>query len=364
MVSVLRRTPRWVSSCSTEFHFRELWRSYSSEESKKWKDLIFSGVQPTGTLHIGNYFGAVKKWVEFQNEGKNGIYCIVDLHAITVPKKPEELKESILKMASTLIACGIDPSKSILFQQSQVPYHAMLGWIFICNSTMSRLAQLPHFKEKTEALQEIPAGLFAYPTLQAADILLYKATHVPVGNDQLQNINLACHLVNHFNKKYGNTFPRPQALMIEGLGSSIKSLRDPAKKMAKSSPDPKSRIDITDSPDEIRKKCRKAVTDCTSEIFYEPATRPGVSNMIQIHSSCTGLSIQETCDNFANKDTLVLKDSLADVLIEKLSPIREEIERLQNSPEYIHKILSEGATKAMTIAKPNWLEIKKKVGFS
>ncbi|XP_066991832.1 tryptophan--tRNA ligase, mitochondrial [Anabrus simplex] len=336
---------------------------YFSSEFKLWSQRIFSGIQPTGNLHLGNYFGAVQRWVELQDSGKDVIYSIVDLHSITLPQDPEELRSNILKVAATLIACGINPEKSILFQQSKVRQHTELCWILGCRTTMPRLAHLPQFKEKSSALKDVPLGLYVYPVLQCADILLYRATEVPVGEDQVQHLQLAQHLARNFNNQYGAVFPIPKALVGDSHTSRLRSLRDPLKKMSKSEPDPRSRINLTDTSDSILEKCKKAVTDFTSALTFNPEERPGVSNLITIHSLLSGKSPQEICNECASLDTGRYKLVLAEVIEEKLKPIREETVRLMADPVYLKTVLEKGSEKASLIAEETLLDVKNRVGL-
>ncbi|XP_015126745.1 tryptophan--tRNA ligase, mitochondrial [Diachasma alloeum] len=324
---------------------------------------ILSGIQPTGAIHLGNYLGAVREWVRYQEIHEDVVWSIVDMHAITAPQDPKELQDNIIKITATLLACGIDPSKSILFQQSSVPMHAELAWVFGSMTTMPRLSQQPQFKEKSEKLKDIPLGLFTYPVLQTADILLYKATHVPVGEDQIQHLQLAQHTAQFFNVKYGNTFPMPEPLINKSSGR-IKSLREPAKKMSKSSEYKKSSINLVDPPEVIREYLKKAVTDFTSEVTYDPAERPGVSNLVIIHSILTDKSPQEICDEAQGLNTGQYKLHLADVVIEKLRPIRERYEELVNDPGYLNEVLKSGTDRATEIASSSWSEVKSKIGFS
>lgn len=322
---------------------------------------IFSGIQPTGNVHLGNYFGAVRRWVELQNSGESVLCSIADLHSITLPQNPQKLRENALLMAATLIACGVDFKRSILFQQSKVPMHTELCWILCTVTTMARLARLPQFKEKSESLKNVPLGLYIYPVLQAADVLLYKATHVPVGQDQAQHIQLAQDLVQIFNRQFGQTFPVPHALISDGPSQRIKSLRDPTKKMSKSDMDPKSRLSLLDEPDVLLEKMKKAVTDFTSEVTYEPEKRPGVANLINIHSLLTGKTPEEVCMEAVGLNTGQYKLVLADIVIEKLSPIRKDILRLIREPAYLDEILKEGAERATELATHCWTEVTEKV---
>ncbi|CAK9817973.1 Tryptophan--tRNA ligase, mitochondrial [Anthophora quadrimaculata] len=340
-------------------------REYKQKASKTdYPKRIFSGIQPTGNLHLGNYLGAIQKWIQLQDNGENVVFSIVDMHSITLPHDPKELYDNVLKMTATLLACGIDPKKSILFQQSTIPMHAQFCWVLACTTTMARLAHLPQYKEKSETLKNVPVSLYIYPILQAADILLYKATHVPVGQDQIQHIQLAQDLAVKFNNTFGNTFPVPHSLVNENASQRIKSLRDPLKKMSKSSKDPKSRLDILDKPDALMKKIKIAVTDFTSKVTYEPETRPGVSNLIAIHSMLTGKSPNQICSEVEELDTGKYKLVLADLIIEKLTPIQEEFSRLIKEPTYLQEVLQDGREKAMDIASDCWYEIQYKIGYT
>uniref|UniRef100_A0A1L8DFR2 Tryptophan--tRNA ligase, mitochondrial n=1 Tax=Nyssomyia neivai TaxID=330878 RepID=A0A1L8DFR2_9DIPT len=337
-------------------------KSYSKEKHT-WPRKIFLGIQPTGGLHIGNYLGAITRWVELQNAGEDVTYCIVDLHSITLPQDPTCLRENILHMTAALLACGIDPQKSTLFLQSDVKQHAELGWILGCNTTMARLGHLPQFKEKSEKIKDIPLGLFVYPVLQAADILLHRATHVPVGEDQVQHLQLAQHLAKTFNTKYGETFAHCHSLVATDLSNRIKSLRDPTKKMSKSDTDSKSIIFLTDSPDTIGEKVRKAITDFTSAVTFEPEARPGVSNLITIHSLMDGRAPEEICAANTDVDTGKYKLRVAEAVIEHLNPIRMRIEDYSKHPEYLSQILEEGAEKAAQVAEKTLQDVKKKIGL-
>ncbi|XP_018429895.1 PREDICTED: tryptophan--tRNA ligase, mitochondrial [Nanorana parkeri] len=238
---------------------------------------VFSGIQPTGIPHLGNYLGALQSWAKLQDDFGSVLYSIVDLHSITVPQDPATLRESVLDMAACLLACGIDPEKSILFQQSLVPEHAELGWVLGCVTSMPRIRNLYSWRIKSQTQKnEGSVGLFTYPVLQAADILLYKSTHVPVGDDQLQHMELTQDTARIFNHRYGQLFPIPKTLTTDF--KKIRSLRDPAAKMSKSDPQRLATVRLTDPPDEITLKFRKAVTDCTSEVTFDPEGRPGVSD--------------------------------------------------------------------------------------
>ncbi|XP_011061099.1 PREDICTED: tryptophan--tRNA ligase, mitochondrial [Acromyrmex echinatior] len=359
MLKILRAAARLERTCAAK---SEGLRKCSSQATQiKYAKRIFSGIQPTGSVHLGNYFGAIWRWVELQNSSEAVLCSIADLHSITLPQNPQKLRENTLLMTATLIACGIDYKRSILFQQSKVPMHTELCWILSSITTMARLAHLPQFKEKSESLKNVPLGLYIYPVLQAADILLYKATHVPVGQDQAQHIQLAQDLVQIFNRQFGQTFPIPRTLISDGPSQRIKSLRDPTKKMSKSHTDSKSRLNLLDEPDELLEKVKKAVTDFTSEVTYDPEKRPGVANLINIHSLFTGQTTEEICEEAVGLNTGQYKLKLADIMIEKLSPIRKDILRLTREPAYLDEILKEGTERATELATNCWTEVTQKV---
>lgn len=323
---------------------------------------IFSGIQPTGIPHLGNYLGAIESWVRLQDEHDSVLYSIADLHSVTVPQDPAVLRQSILDMTAALLACGINPEKSILFQQSQVSEHTQLSWILTCMVRLPRLQHLHQWKAKTaKQKHDGTVGLLTYPVLQAADVLLYKSTHVPVGEDQAQHLELVQDLARGFNKKYGAFFPLPAPLLTSM--KKVKSLRDPSAKMSKSDPDKLATVRITDSPEEIVQKFRKAVTDFTSEVTYEPASRAGVANMVAIHSAVTGLPVAEVVRRSAGIDTARYKLVVADAVIEKFAPIKSEIEKLKLDREHLEKVLQVGSAKAKDIAYPVCQEVKKLVGF-
>lgn len=327
------------------------------------KPRIFSGIQPTGAPHLGNYFGAVKKWADLQNDGRDCIFSIVDLHSITIPQDPMDLRNKIHVMAACLLASGINPEKSVFFLQSQVPQHTELGWILGCLSTMTRLTHQPQFREKAAALEHVPLGLYIYPILQCADILLYKASEVPVGEDQVQHIQLCQHLAKVFNNKYGKIFPVPEATMDSNC-AKIRSLRQPEKKMSKSDRDFKNRIDLTDTPDLILKRIKEAVTDFTSAVTYDPDKRPGVSNLIMIHSLCSGKSTDEICLESSRLDTGQYKLVVAEAVVEYLKPLQSEINHFLNDSSYLSQVLRVGSEKAAEIARETMTEVKEAIGLS
>ncbi|XP_072736915.1 tryptophan--tRNA ligase, mitochondrial isoform X2 [Ciconia boyciana] len=321
-------------------------------------DRIFSGIQPTGTPHLGNYLGAIQNWVNLQEECSSVLYSIMDMHSLTMPKEPAILRQNILDTTAAVLACGIDPKKCFLFRQSLVPEHAELAWILGCLTNVPRLLRLPQWKMKRASQSnEGTVGLLTYPVLQAADILLYKSTHVPVGEDQVLHLELAQDIAQHFNKKYGEFFPVPKAIL--STTKKIKSLRDPTVKMSKSDPQKLATVNLVDSPDEIVLKFRKAVTDFTSEVTYDPDSRPGVSNLVSIHAAVTGLSIKEVLHQSAGLDTAHYKMVVAESVIQKFAPIRNEIKKLQEDTSHLIKVLEDGAEKAKELAAPIYQEIRR-----
>ncbi|XP_060080077.1 tryptophan--tRNA ligase, mitochondrial-like [Ylistrum balloti] len=332
-----------------------------SNNNVTFPERVFSGIQPTGIPHIGNYFGAIKNWVKLQDAHENVMYSIVDLHSITVPQDPAVLRENIMSMTACLLACGIDPDRGILFQQSQVPWHTELAWILGCNCSLGRLDHLPTWKEKSAGMKDAMLGLYTYPVLQAADILLYKGTKVPVGEDQTCHIELSRALAKLFNNRFGHYFPQPEVLLTEA--PRIKSLRHPDKKMSKSEANIKSRIDLTDSPDEILQKVKKAVVDSQSEITYDEEGRPGLANLIGLECAITQKSPSQVCEENIGVMLGQYKVTLADLLIAELTPIKLEMERLLSDRHHISNIIEKGRDKAMEIAGPNIAEVKSLVGF-
>ncbi|KAL7035413.1 hypothetical protein ACKWTF_008357 [Chironomus riparius] len=337
-------------------------RKYSDSVNQKPKK-VFSGIQPTGNLHIGNYFGAIKKWIELQDSEYDVTYCIVDLHAITLPQKPKQLTENTLKLCANLLACGINPEKATLFLQSEVKEHSELCWILSCITTMARLTHLPQFKDKSAKLKEIPLGLYLYPILQAADIMLYKTNFVPVGEDQIQHIQLAQHLTKNFNNRFGYTFPTCQPMISEDLSCRIKSLRDATKKMSKSDPDPKSCVMIEDTPDQMIAKVKKALTDFISQVTFDPVNRPSIANLLTIHSLTSNKSIETICEEVKHLDTGQYKFVVADALVEHFNPIRLKVEDYLKNPDYLQSILEKGNDKAREVAEKTIDEVKAKVGL-
>ena len=329
---------------------------------------IFSGVQPTGNLHLGNYLGAIKNFVELQNEKDNTcIYCVVDLHAITLKQDPTELKNNIRETAATFIASGLDPSKSILFNQSLVPAHSEGSWILSCIARMGWLNRMTQFKEKAgKDKEKASIGLYIYPILMAADIMLYDATHVPVGDDQKQHLELCRDIAQKFNNDYKvQDFLVPPEPLIQKQFSRIMSLKDGSKKMSKSDESDLSRINLKDDKDSISNKIKKAKTDqhpIPSKI-KELENRPEAENLLGIYSSLKNQKIEKTLEEFGGKNFSELKINLTDQLIERITPIAGEINRLLDNPDYLDKILFSGGEKANAIAEKKVKELKKIIGF-
>ncbi|XP_034042893.1 tryptophan--tRNA ligase, mitochondrial [Thalassophryne amazonica] len=322
---------------------------------------VFSGIQPTGVPHLGNYLGALENWVALQNRYPSVLYSIVDLHSITQPQDPAKLRSNILDMTASLLACGIDPQRTILFQQSQVAEHAELSWILGCLTSMPRLRHLPQWKMKSKNRSEGSVGLYTYPVLQAADILLYKSTHVPVGEDQVQHLDLAQDLSRIFNYRYGELFPEPHALLSSVR--KIKSLRDPSAKMSKSDPQRLATITVTDTPEDIQLKVQRAVTDFTSEVTFEPEKRPGVSNLVTIHAAMAMISLEDAVHQARGLDTGAYKLLVAEAVIERLTPIRKGIERLRSDPAYLEGVLADGTRRARELASSVLKEVQHRVGL-
>ena len=316
---------------------------------------VFSGIQPSGNLTLGNYLGAVKRFVEMQNSGIETIYCMVDLHAITVWQDPADLRHNTRELAAAYIACGLDPQKSILFNQSQVSAHAELGWMFNCVTRLGWMNRMTQFKDKAgKNAEKMSLGLYAYPSLMAADILVYKATHVPVGEDQKQHVELTRDIAAKFNHDFGTEyFPLPEPV-IEGSATRVMSLRDGTKKMSKSDPSDMSRINMTDDADMIAKKIKKAKTDpeaLPSEL-EGLEDRPEARNLLNIYAALKGITSEAAIKEVGGQQFGQFKPALAEVAVEHLSPITSEIARLMASPDEIDAVLGNGANRAAEIAEP------------
>lgn len=321
---------------------------------------IFSGIQPSGTLTLGNYLGAIRQFVQLQHENEC-YFCIVDQHAITVPQDPKELKENIKSLAALYIASGIDPEKATLFVQSEVPAHTELGWMLQSITYMGELERMTQFKDKSEGRSAVSSALFTYPTLMAADILLYQTDIVPVGDDQKQHLELTRDVAERFNNRFGETFTIPE-IQVPKVGARIMSLQDPTKKMSKSDENTRSFISMLDTPKQIEKKIKSAVTDSDDFIKYDPENKPGISNLLTIYASCTGKSMKEVEQHFEQKRYGELKGEVAEVVIDTLSPIQERYEELIDSQE-LDDILTEGAEKAANVANKTLQKAKRKMGL-
>jgi tryptophanyl-tRNA synthetase len=329
--------------------------------------LVFSGVQPTGNLHLGNYLGAVKRFVELQDANTMCIYCLVDLHAITNWQDPKELRQNTIEVTAAFLACGLRQENSIIFNQSQVTTHTELAWIFNCVARIGWLNRMTQFKEKAGKNRENASlGLYCYPTLMAADILAYHATHVPVGEDQKQHLELTRDIATKFNNDFNNPdfFPIPEPI-IEGTATRIMSLRDGTKKMSKSEASDMSRINLTDGSDSIRKKIQKAKTDPFElpSAKEELVNRPEAENLLGIYATLANQSIEKTLEQFSGSDFKKLKDALSDILISELEPINKEIKKLLDEEAYIIQILRKGSERADNISRPILEKTREIVGF-
>jgi tryptophanyl-tRNA synthetase len=327
---------------------------------------VFSGVQPTGRLHLGNYLGAIKKFVTLQDQHEC-LFCVVDLHAITVPQEKGVLAANTREIAAAFLAAGIDPAKAIIFVQSAVPAHAELAWIFNCSARMGWLERMTQFKDKAGKDKErASVGLFAYPVLQAADILAYKGTHVPVGEDQKQHLELSRDIAERFNREYEapGFFPSPEPL-IQGPGARIMSLKDGTMKMSKSDPSDLSRINMDDSPEQIAKKFKKARTDPDGVPSETDGLvgRDGARNLIGIYAGLADCSTQDVLDQFGGQGWGAFKPALAELAVDKLSPIAERFSAYQNDPSELDKVLADGAARADAISTPIMEQVRDIVGF-
>jgi tryptophanyl-tRNA synthetase len=325
------------------------------------KKIIFSGIQPSGSLTLGNYIGALKNWVSLQEE-YDSYYCIVDMHAITVPKEPKDLRKNTLEVLANYISAGLDPEKNTLFIQSHVPEHAELSWVLNCYTYFGELSRMTQFKDKSKKnSSNINAGLFDYPVLMASDILLYQTDLVPVGEDQRQHLELSRDIAERFNNRYSPTFKVPEPY-ISKVGAKIMSLQDPESKMSKSDENENGYILLNDSPDKIMKKFKRAVTDSVGEINYTD-DQPGIKNLITIYSKLTDKSVDDILQDYSGKGYAELKEDTAEVVIESLRHIREESEKLVKDKTYLEKIYREGAEKARYSAMKTLRKVHKKIGF-
>ncbi|MFC1744560.1 tryptophan--tRNA ligase [Candidatus Riflebacteria bacterium] len=327
------------------------------------KPAILSGIQPSGSLALGNYIGAMKNWLKMLEE-YNCYFMVVDLHALTVSQDPKELRKRCLSYVMQYLAAGLDPDKCTLFLQSHVPAHSQLSWVLSCFTYLGELNRMTQFKEKSSKHQaNINSGLFTYPVLMAADILLYQAKCVPVGEDQKQHLELTRDVAIRFNNYYSSeTFTVPQPYIPE-VGARIMSLQNPLQKMSKSDESPNSYIAILDPPAVIRKKFRRAVTDSETEVRYDPEKKPGVSNLLTILSVLTGEDIEKVASSFAGKGYGPLKDRVADVVITTLEGVQEKYKDLENNKDYVMEVVNKGAERARKVAHKTLRKVYKKIGL-
>ena len=327
------------------------------------KPIIFSGIQPSGDLTLGSYMGAIKNWVALSDD-YNCYYCIVDMHAITVRQEPALLRKRAMSQLAQYIACGLDPQKNTLFIQSHVPAHAQLGWVLDCYTMFGELSRMTQFKDKSaKNADNINAGLFTYPSLMAADILLYQTNLVPVGGDQKQHVEICRDIAMRFNNIYGDVFTIPEPY-IPPMGARIMSLTTPENKMSKSDKDPGGCIYVMESPDDIMRSFKRAVTDSeTGHCVYASADKPGVTNLMQIYSVCTGKTLEEIEAEFDGKGYGAFKPAVGEAVVETLRPIREEAERLLKDKAYLEDVLRDGAERASHAANRTLRKVYKKLGF-
>ena len=328
------------------------------EEQKK--KVILSGIQPTGVFTLGNYLGAVRNWAQMQ-EDFHSAYMIADLHALTVRQEPADFRKRILSCYALLLACGVDPEKSIVFIQSHVPAHSQLGWVLACNTQFGELSRMTQFKDKAaQHADNVNAGLFTYPSLMAADILLYQADLVPVGVDQKQHLELTRDVATRFNGVYGKTFTLPEPYIAKE--AKIMSLADPTKKMSKSDPNPNGCITILDEPGTIVKKFKRAVTDSDMEVCYKEG-KDGINNLMTIYAAVTGLSMDQITADFAGKGYGDFKSAVGEAVAEHLRPVRERYTELMANPDYLAECYRKGAEQAAKIASRTMDKVYKKVGL-
>lgn len=330
-------------------------------EQKEQKKVIFSGIQPSGQLTIGNYLGALKNWVKLQDE-YDCFYCIVDMHAITVKQEPKDLRQRTLEVLAIYIAAGIDPEKNTIFIQSHVPQHAEGAWLLNCSTYMGELSRMTQFKDKSQRYgQNIAVGLFDYPVLMAADILIYQTDLVPVGSDQKQHLELTRDIAARFNSTYSPTVKVPEPYIAK-VGARIMDLQEPTKKMSKSAENANSYILIMDSPDVIRKKISRAVTDSIGVVNYTE-DQPGIKNLIDIMSTIKGITAEEIVKNYEGLGYAQFKKDVAEAIVDELEPVQNRVKELLSDKKYLESVYKEGAEKASYIANKTLRKMKKKIGF-
>ncbi|MBS6610740.1 MAG: tryptophan--tRNA ligase [Peptoniphilus harei] len=324
------------------------------------KKIVYSGIQPSGSLTIGNYIGALKNFIGLQDE-YNCLYCIVDMHAITAPQEPKDLRKNTLDVLALYLSAGLDPEKSIIYIQSHVPEHAELGWVLNTMTGLGQLQRMTQFKDKSKKYSDVQAGILNYPVLMAADILLYGTSYVPVGEDQKQHLELTRDLAQRFNSRYSETFVVPEILTPK-VGARIMSLKDPSSKMSKSDSNKDSFILILDSEDDTRKKIKRAVTDSSGEFRYSDE-QPGLKNLINIHASFSGMSTEEIVKKYENLGYGEFKEDLGEVVVEGLRPLRERFKEIRDDKAYLESVYKEGSEKASYLARKTLRKVYKKVGF-
>ncbi len=328
------------------------------------KKIVLSGIQPSGSPTLGNYVGALKNWYLLQTEDRYCYYCVANMHALTVRQDPAELRKRATDTIALLLACGIDPEKSVLFIQSHVPEHAELNWVLCCNTYMGELSRMTQFKDKSaKHADNINAGLFTYPVLMAGDILLYQSDLVPVGADQKQHIEIARDIAIRFNNAYGEAFTVPEGFMPK-IGGRVMSLQDPSMKMSKSDPNPNGFVAIMDDPAVIMKKFKRAVTDSDTFIAFDPENKPGVSNLLSIYTSFTGLTMDEAVAHFDGLGYGSLKTEVAEAVIAGLEPVQAEYKRVLADKAYLEKVITDGAEKARAQASRTLRKVYRKVGLA
>ena len=326
------------------------------------KKIIFSGIQPSGNLTLGNYLGALKSWVDLQDD-YNCYYCVVDMHAITVRQDPAALRRRCADVLSLLIAAGLDPEKNTMFVQSHVSAHAELTWILNCYTYMGELNRMTQFKDKcAKHADNINSGLYTYPVLMASDILLYQTDLVPVGIDQKQHLELTRDIAERFNNIYGDVFTIPEPY-IPKVGAKIMSLQEPEKKMSKSDENPNAYIALMDTPDAVRAKIRRAVTDSDGEIRYDPENKPGVSNLLSIYGAIKGISPEEAQNDFANMGYGALKEGVTESVLSVLVPLQQKYNEIRSNKPFLNEIMQNGAQRASYVANKVLAKVQKKVGF-
>lgn len=324
------------------------------------KKRIFSGIQPSGELTLGSYMGAIKNWVALQDE-YDCLYCIVDMHAITVRQVPADLRRRSVAQLAQYIACGLDPEKNIMFIQSHVPQHAELSWVLGCYTQFGELSRMTQFKDKARKhADNVTAGLFTYPVLMAADILLYQADLVPVGDDQRQHVELCRNIANRFNNYFPDTFTIPEAF-VPKMGARVMSLGQPENKMSKSEPD--GCVFLMDKPEDIMRKFKRAVTDCETAVRYDLENKPGISNLLTIYCAATGKTMAEAEAEFEGQGYGIFKPAVGEAVVELLRPIQAEASRLMADKAYLEEIYAQGAARAQALANRTIRKVYKKVGF-